>query len=490
MLEELREMLQAVQLVPKAYETYHPLIVDGLMFFLERLPEERLGVIIEEQLSLAGEMDSDERVVALLRQCPTLHKLGQVIARDRGLPSELRERLQRLESVPPTTEFAEVAALIRSELGDAGGVDLANEALAEGSVAVVVPFDWPGASPGMPARGVFKILKPHVKERLLEELKIWTELGGYLEERSVHYGLPALDYRDTLDGVRNLLLNEIRLDLEQERLAWAKAFYADSSDVLIPQVLPLSTPNMTAMERVDGRKVTDSGLSRDVRRRLAQTAIEALIAKPFWNASNEPGRFHADPHAGNLFVTDDGRLAILDWALTTELTKSQRADVVQTLIGAATLDEGQVTRSITALGRVMQEAQLHKAILEGVRQIRLGTFPGFDWFIALLDRLARNALIYFPEETALFRKSLLTLSGVVRDISEQSSIDDVLIRSGLKQFSGEFAGRALAPAGSRDFGSHVSNVDLLRVVSAVPLVPTRYWLETWRDLLDFSLKPL
>jgi len=48
----------------------------------------------------------------------------------------------------------------------------------------------------------------------------------------------------------------------------------------------------------------------------------------------------------------------------------------------------------------------------------------------------------------------------------------------------------LAPAGSRDFGSHVSNVDLLRVVSAVPLLPTRYWLETWRDLLDYSHKPL
>jgi ubiquinone biosynthesis protein len=65
---------------------------------------------------------------------------------------------------------------------------------------------------------------------------------------------------------------------------------------------------MTAMERVDGRKVTDPGSSPRERRRLARTLIEALIAQPFWSDSAASAIFHADPHAGNLFVTDDGRL--------------------------------------------------------------------------------------------------------------------------------------------------------------------------------------
>jgi hypothetical protein len=79
-------------------------------------------------------------------------------------------------------------------------IELAPEALAEGSVAIVLPFVW--AEPGASAvrRGVFKILKPLAEERLREELALWPALGEYLEERCTHYDLPVLEYRKTLDS--------------------------------------------------------------------------------------------------------------------------------------------------------------------------------------------------------------------------------------------------------------------------------------------------
>ncbi|MFZ1643212.1 MAG: hypothetical protein WAV07_17630, partial [Candidatus Contendobacter sp.] len=135
----LAEALRIAQLVPEAHAAYRPLLADGLLFFLERLAPPRLARILAEQLKLPRATSPSRRLVALLRQCPTLHKLGQVVARDRRLAPELRENLQRLESLEPTTPMGEITAVIQREWGTVAGLEVASTALAEASVAVVVP---------------------------------------------------------------------------------------------------------------------------------------------------------------------------------------------------------------------------------------------------------------------------------------------------------------------------------------------------------------
>jgi len=480
----LAEALGIAQLVPEAHAAYRPLLTDGLLFFLERLSPPRLAHILAEQLKLPRAATSARRLVALLRQCPTLHKLGQVVARDRRLAPELRENLQGLESLEPTTPMEEINAIIQREWSKVAGLEVGSAALAEASVAVVVPMVWRDSDASAPRQGVFKVLRPGVEEQMHEELEIWSSLGAFLEERCADRGLPVLDYRNTLDSVRRLLAHEIRLDREQAHLTRAAAFYADSPTVLIPQLLPFCTARMTAMERVDGRKVTDSGSSPGERRRLARILIEALIAKPFWSDSPGPAIFHADPHAGNLFETRDGRLAILDWALVTPLSKAQRVAVVQAVASALTLDEGGATRAIASLGYPSDETTLRAAVASGLCQVRQGTFPGLDWLMALLDRLGTAGAMRFPEELTLFRKALLTLSGVIGDVSGQPSIDEVLIMTGLTQCGREWPARGLAPFDSRAFGSHLSNADWFGLWAGLPTTVARYWIGMWRDALD------
>lgn len=480
----LAEALGFAQLVPEAHAVYRPLLIDGLLFFLERLPPPRWAHILAEQLKLPRAATSAHRLVALLRQCPTLHKLGQVVARDRRLAPELRENLQGLESLEPTTPMAAITALIQREWGRVAGLEVASAALAEASVAVVVPAVWRDAEASVPRRGVFKVLRPGVEEQMHEELTIWSALGTFLEERCADHGLPVLDYRHTLDRVRGLLANEIRLDREQVHLARAAAFYADSPAVLIPQLWPFCTAYMTAMDRVDGRKVTDPGSSPSERRRLARTLIEALIAQPFWSDSPASALFHADPHAGNLFVTADGRLAILDWALVTPLSKAQRVAVVQAVTSALTLDDAGAARAIASLGCPSDETALRAAVAAGLRQVRQGTFPGLDWLMALLDRLGTTGAMQFPEELTLFRKALLTLSGVISDVSGQPSIDEVLIMTGLTQYGREWHARGFVPFDSRAFGSHFSNADGFGLWAGLPMTVIRYWIGRWQDALD------
>ncbi|MCC9000015.1 MAG: AarF/ABC1/UbiB kinase family protein [Candidatus Contendobacter sp.] len=477
------EKLRIAQLAPEAYAAYHPLLSEGLRFFLERLSPPRRARILAEQLQLPHTATPAHRLVTLLRQCPTLHKLGQVVARDQRLSRELRENLQGLESLAPTTPLEAITAIIRQEWGQVAGLEVASEALAEASVAVVVPFVWRDSQQSAPRQGVFKVLRPGIEEQMHEELAIWSALGPFLEEHCAIQGLPALDYRNTLDSVCRLLANEIRLDHEQTHLARAATFYAHSPTVLIPSLLPFCTARMTAMERVEGCKVTAAEASPGERHRLAKTLIEALIAQPFWSNPQSDAYFHADPHAGNLFLTRDGRLAILDWALVTPLSKAQRVAAVQTVVSALMQDEAGASRSIASLGRSSDPAALRSAVAAGLRQVRQGTFPGMNWLMALLDRLGTAGAMQFPEELTLFRKALLTLSGVIRDVSAQPSIDEALILTGLTQCFRELATRGLAPFDSRAFGSHLSNADGFSAWAGLPIAVVRYWIGAWQDAL-------
>jgi len=485
----LRALLDTLPLVPDVYAAYRPLVTDGFVYFLNGLPEERVEGIIAEQMALPEGTSVDERLVRLLHSCPTLHKLGQVVGHDKRFAPELRERLQSLESLTPTSNLAEIKAVLERELGAIPpGVELAPEALAEGSVAVVLPFVWTPPGESAAERSVFKVLEPQAEQQLREELALWPALGRYLEERCTHYGLPVLDYRNTLDTVRSLLLNEIRLDLEQQHLAKAARFYADFPAVYVPKLLPFCTPHVTAMTRIDGRKVTDPSLAPDVRYRLAETIIESLLAKPFWS-TDPTALFHADPHAGNLFAADDGRLAILDWALVVELSMEQRAAVVQAVIGALTLDELRTTRAIASFGKVLDRQKLEDTVSEAFRRVRRGVFPGFDWLTTLLDAVMTKAAMQVPEQLTIFRKALLSLSGVVADVSGRPSVDAVLTKTAAGEFFRELAARPLAPINSRDFGSHLSNEDLICTWAALFFIPSRYWIGAWRDVLGVHAQP-
>ena len=415
--------------------------------------------------------------MALLACCPTLHKLGQVLARDPRLDPVLRRRLQTLESLPGMTDPALVRQALNRELGELP-VELEDRVLAQASVAVVVPFIWREGR-GV-QQGVFKLLKPGVEERLEEELAHWPALGDHLAERSRVYGLPVPDYREILEGVRELLRHEIDLTREQAHLREAADLYARMPRVKVPALLPFCTPRVTAMERVYGVKVTEARGTL-ARRRLAETLIQALLARPFWDA--EEVLFHADPHAGNLLATSDGRLAILDWSLGTRLSRRRKEAVVTLILGGLLQDVEQLCRGVAGLGRIdPRQPQLLAAARFSLAQVRRGRFPGLEWLLDLLDRVALESDIRFDREMVLFRKALLTLSGVLGDLSPGHGGDRVLLEAGLQRLWQEWPTRLTAGSGRR-FATHLSNADLLGLWLAVGPALVRHWQGRWRDNL-------
>ncbi|WP_089729867.1 AarF/ABC1/UbiB kinase family protein [Candidatus Thiosymbion oneisti] len=476
-------------LVPEVYADYRPLVADALAFFLRHLSTPRLTAILTEQQALPSDAGVAQRLTSLLFHCPTLHKFGQVVARNRKLDRALRSRLQTLETMPGTTYGDAVKQVIRRELGDAeGALRLDSTALAEASVSVVVPFTSVAAESSGPANGVLKVLKPGIEESLQEELAIWSKLGQFIDERCEYYRIPPLNYAESLATIRELLAGEIRLDHEQRHLAEAAEFYKDARSIQIPALFPFCTPRITAMERIYGQKVTDVEVfSARQRRRLANSVIEALIARPVWTPL-ETAIFHADPHAGNLFFTEDERLAVLDWSLTGYLGKVERIHMMQLLLGALTLDPQRIAREIEALAQTPVNASALGVVVDkAVSKLYAGKFPGFRWSQSLLDEASLAAGVQFSSELLLYRKSILTLEGVIKDISGGSSIGRVLPAAAIRQFVCELTARAFAPPASRHFGTHLSNLDLLALYWGGPTAAARFWTHRWQRRLTALL---
>jgi ubiquinone biosynthesis protein len=495
-LSVLRDRVAASDLLPGVYARYRPLLADALRFFLERLPADRLERIISEQAALAVSTSVAERLVALVRRAPALHKLGQVVARDRRLSPGFRKRLQELESLAPQIPSALAVKLIERELPASrrAAISLGPDPLAEGSVAVVMPFTWRGVE------GVFKAIKPGVERLLEEDLGILGSLGCFLDEDCEWYHVQPLDYEETFRTIRGLLLHEVRLGEEQRHLAEAARIYRSMPCVAIPSLLPFCTPRLTAMERIDGVRITDhrdpariklrfsGGLEGCSGHALGRVVAEALIARPLF-AAESAALFHADPHAGNLLVTREQRVGILDWSLAGRLRRQDRAAMVQLLVGAVAQDAGKISRILRELSRKPpDESALSEVVRTGLRELRWGAAPGITWLTRLLDEVVLRAGARLEADLILFRKSLLTIEGVLADLTEAderavaSLLDEAVLATLFRHWLAEWPERLFAPPAARSLTTHLSAADLSSLAWSAPAAAARWWGGMGEDL--------
>ena len=371
--EFLCETVDVGTLVPEAFTEYRQPVADAMKLFLQRLPPSRQARILKDQIALPAETSIERRFVAIVRYSPILHKTGQLLARERRLPFELRQLLQGLESAESATTVDDARLMVQRELGDLArlGISINEAPLAEASMAVVIPFQHCVAEGSQ--RGVFKVLKPDIEQHLAEELVILDQVGDFLDRQCHRYGIPEIDYADLFAQVRQLLDNEVDMAHERDHMDAAHQVYDGWPMVSLPKLLPFYSKRLLAMERIEANKVTElSSMSVVDRRRIASRLIEALIAFPIWS-EQEQAIFHADPHAGNLFVTDDCRLIMLDWGLAGYLSKRSRVAVTQILISALTLNQRRLVAAILELtDQNVREKELLGVVASAIREVRHG----------------------------------------------------------------------------------------------------------------------
>lgn len=484
-LSNVAEDLDLAAFVPEAYQPYRRAVADGITYFLEHLSPERLEAILLEQMAWPADASSADRLVAVMRECPTLHKLGQVLANDPRLDSSLRCRLRELEMFPSNLHPDLVAKAVRDELGlllEAFSVELDLTGTLEASVAFVVPCRYRDPTSGESGQAMLKVVKPNLEQRLNEELAILDGVAELLDRRRDRYRIPAFRYRETFSTVRALLQGETNQVREQRHLREAASRYAHVPRVKVPTLLPFSTDRLTAMEYVHGQRVTDLaeyGAPMRVRRQLADCIVRSLLADAIFSHEIDT-IFHGDPHAGNLFAMADGRVAILDWTLAGHLDKEDRERLVAAFLGAVQLDSQQTVAAIEGLAlRVRSHEALRNTVIRALEHIWRDELPDADWFTRLFEDLVA-AGVEFSGDMLLFRKTLFVLQGVLKDLDPDCSSARVMVSEAIAWLSAEWPGRHLALPWSRTFASQLSNADLMRLYFGIPVTMGRFW---WRRVL-------
>lgn len=253
-----------------------------------------------------------ERLVSTLGELKgAAMKLGQVLSMDSDLlPAEIRALVGRLQNQAPAMGFAQVAAVIRSELGDEPRKVFAS--FDEAPLAAASLGQVHGALTHDGARVAVKIQYPGVEAALRSDADVLRTLARTL---SVTRVIDANGYADEL--VARLLE-----ELDYRREAASVERFAGALGVMeglrVPRPMPaLTTSRVLTLERLEGVTLSTFVASNPPpadRFRVARQLIFATHV-PFLRAR----LVHGDPHPGNYLVAPDGRLGLLDFGSVREV---------------------------------------------------------------------------------------------------------------------------------------------------------------------------
>ena len=478
---EIVERTQPQRAIPEVYNHYRSVVRDGIEFFLSQVGRHRLLELVVSQLKLDPAAGTQERLLELAKRFPTLHKLGQIIARNPNIDPVVKKWLIQLENGCYGTPLDGIMERIGGQLDQAEKperVQVQQAILAEASVGAVIAFNWNRPSSQQRTEGVFKVLKPGIRRHLDEELLILEKTATFFEKNRHRYPLKDFKFIDVFKEVREMLVKEIDLAAEQTNLVEAARFYGNMESIQIPQLLPFSTDTMTAMAFLNGPKITDAPLNQEQRKQCAAVLFEALVCRPLFSR-REPSLFHGDPHAGNILAVKDPesgnlRIGLLDWSLAGRLTKRDRVKTAQLIQAVIKKDLSGIRRSVKALaigahmdsGRQRQE--FRNLVLATVRSSGFERLPLIKKTFMLLEQLTFDGFV-FPAELMLFRKAVFTLEGVLFDLWPSFDMDAAVTKYLTTLLTREIptrCGNLFFPLTDRpeNYSSLISNIELQALI--------------------------
>ena len=432
----LAQQLPVEQLVPEQYSAWRVIVREAFIYISAHLSIQRLIPKLIEQIRLPEDATLEQRLITFIEQMPTLQKLGQVIARNRELTPEFRTALIKLENDIRDIPAEKVKLLIEDELGTSlkdYQVELEDMIHSEASVCALLRFSWFKPKTKQREQGVFKVLKPYIRDNFREEVLLLKGLAAHLDTIKEHV-LKDVNLHETFAGIADSLSQELDTLQEQTNLYKADVLYNNVSGIRVPEIIrELSTRNLTAMSFEEGKKVTDQ-----TNKAISKQIIETLIAAPLFSVEEE-ALFHADPHAGNLYVDEKtGELIVFDWALTGNLNREERGKIIMLFMAVTLRDENLLLNSLIGLSQDklnLTKTEKLKDIIENfIDDLSLYRLPGVNDVLNLTDQVLMLG-IRFSSALMLFRKVLLTLDGVLHDIGEELAIENIVTQYVMQQMT-------------------------------------------------------
>jgi ubiquinone biosynthesis protein len=266
----------------------------------------------------ATERTTYERIRMTLEELgPTFVKFGQMLSmRPDVIPQGLILELRKLQDSVKPLPFQEMKPVLDAALGKPHGQvfdDFDKTPAASASLAQVYRANL---LEGLPV--AVKVQKPDIRRKIEIDLDLAGWIAGQLHHRSAT--LRPYDLPSVVEEVRKGVLHELDFRNEARNQEYFNSINPHPEQVFAPIVYTaLSSELVLVTEWIDGTSIGKTKLSAEERAKVAANVASSLMHQVLID-----GFFHADPHAGNLIVTADARLAFIDWGLVGHLTRRLR----------------------------------------------------------------------------------------------------------------------------------------------------------------------
>ncbi len=384
------------------------------------LPDE---IVAESESAPAEELAKD-----LENLGPTFIKLGQLLStRADLLPGPYLEALERLQDHIEPFSYEEVERIVSGELGvrmSKAFTDFDPAPLAAASLAQVHR-----ASMRDGRAVVVKVQRPDIRDLIVGDLEALGEIAHFLD---LHTELgKRYEFDNMLVNLRKSLLRELDFTVEANNLHTIGQNLAEFENIVVPQPIDdFTTTRVLTMEYISGKKITalnplrlleiDGGL-------LAEELFSAYLKQFLID-----GLFHADPHPGNVFLTDDNRIALLDLGMVGRITRSFQDNLLRLMLAISEGRGEMAAQAAIRMGEAKEgfdrsafERRITDLVSENSDAILSRQNAGK---VSLeITRISADCWFRLPPEFTMFAKALMNLDRVVYTL-DQHFDPNIIIR--------------------------------------------------------------
>lgn len=376
---------------------------------------------------------------------PCFIKLGQLLStRPDLLPAEYIQALSRLQDTIQPVPAERIVQIIQSELQ--APVDDLFQSFDERPLATASMAQVHRAVLRDGTEVAVKVQRPGVRQRIEIDLEVLREVARFASQHTAigaRYGL--------LQMVRELetsLNQEMDFRIEAENTRLIGRQIADFPMLCTPKVhADLSSQRVLTLGFIKGRHLAD--VPREEFLALDPKAIAKDLLSAYMKQIAIDGVFHCDPHPGNILLTDDGRLALMDFGMVGRFDAGQKDKMILFLLAFSERLGERVAETYLDMIQQPEDLDSHSftqdicALVSRYHDMSGGRL-GLGTALLDLTRLAYNNRVPVPSSMTLLGKTMLNLDGAIGVLSPE--LDPVeLIRNYMLDVMMRRVGDQLSP---------------------------------------------
>jgi len=266
-----------------------------------------------------------------------------------------------------------------------------------------------------------KVQRPGIREQIVDDLDALAEVADWMD-RHTKAG-KQYEFGRTLQELRKSLINELDYRREAANLATLAENLSEFPRLYVPTAVDdYSTSRVLTMEYVRGRKITK--LSPLAHLEIDGVALAEELFRAYLKQILVDGFFHADPHPGNVFVTDDRRIALLDLGMVGRISPDLQEKLIRLVVAISEGNGPEAAERTIEMGEAREgfdRATFVEITSELVGRFQGATAENVEVGRIMLEvfRAAAETGVRLPVEMAMLGRALLALDQVGRTLDPQ-----------------------------------------------------------------------